>query len=178
MFKLILEQHSCLMFFFIVSFYQGFGALAALKRKRKKFSKSRNTSPVLEPATLSKSEKVHYQNSFSTFINFFSAALSAMLPISGCFFCIYQMLKRASSVPTRVEDDDSHGAIGQQKKSPESSQHEGLTPSTTDESVKCSTALLDPLLRQTHSLNETNEPIPHLPNITPVRGHINYQGWL
>lgn len=29
----------------------GFGALAALKKKRKKFSKSRNTSPILEPAT-------------------------------------------------------------------------------------------------------------------------------
>lgn len=27
----------------------GFGALAALKRKRKKFSRSRNTSPILEP---------------------------------------------------------------------------------------------------------------------------------
>lgn len=31
-------------------FFVGFGALAALKRKRKKFSKSRNTSPVLEPS--------------------------------------------------------------------------------------------------------------------------------
>lgn len=29
--------------------YLGFGALAALKRKRKKFSRSRNTSPILEP---------------------------------------------------------------------------------------------------------------------------------
>lgn len=35
---------------------EGFGALAALKRKRKKFSKSRNTSPVLEPSTPSKVE--------------------------------------------------------------------------------------------------------------------------
>lgn len=35
----------------------GFGALAALKRKRKKFSKSRNTSPVLEPSTPSKVEQ-------------------------------------------------------------------------------------------------------------------------
>lgn len=87
------------------------------------------------------------------------------------------MLKRASSVPTHVEDEQ--GTSKQQPtKSPESSQHEGLTPSTTDESVKCSTTLLDPLLRQTHSLNESSEPIPHLPNITPVRGHLNYQGWL
>lgn len=36
---------------------EGFGALAALKRKRKKFSKSRNTSPVLEPSTPSKVEQ-------------------------------------------------------------------------------------------------------------------------
>lgn len=35
--------------------FVGFGALAALKRKRKKFSKSRNTSPVLESSTPSKS---------------------------------------------------------------------------------------------------------------------------
>lgn len=33
--------------FLIIS--AGFGALAALKRKRKKFSRSRNTSPILEP---------------------------------------------------------------------------------------------------------------------------------
>lgn len=90
------------------------------------------------------------------------------------------MLKRASSVPTRVECDDNERTAEQQTKSPESSQHEGITPSTTDESVRCSTTLLDPLLRQTHSLSESvsREPIPQLPNVTPVRGHINYQGWL
>lgn len=88
-------------------------------------------------------------------------------------------MKRASSVPSRV-DGDKKQTDGEQAKSPESSQHEGLTPSTTDESVKFSAALLDPLLRQTHSLTESSshEPIPQLPNVTPVRGHINYQGWL
>lgn len=42
--------------FCVFCFFQlkGFGALAALKRKRKKFSKSRNTSPVLEPSAPSK----------------------------------------------------------------------------------------------------------------------------
>lgn len=84
-------------------------------------------------------------------------------------------MKRASSVPSRVEDDKK--ISGEHVKSPESSQHEGLTPSTTDESVKFSAAILDPLLRQTHSLSESTS-IPHLPNVTPVRGHINYQGWL
>lgn len=88
-------------------------------------------------------------------------------------------MKRASSVPSRVEDENQ-GKCDQPIKSPSSSQHEGLTPSTTDESVKCSTTPLDPLLRQTHSLNESSsrEPIPQIPNVTPVRGHINYQGWL
>lgn len=42
--------------FHLKSFSKGFGALAALKRKRKKFSKSRNTSPVLEPSAPSKTE--------------------------------------------------------------------------------------------------------------------------
>lgn len=95
-------------------------------------------------------------------------------------FPIDKILKRASSVPSRVEDEKKLSASGEQAKSQsESSQHEGLTPSTTDESVKFSTALLDPLLRQTHSLTEsTSHDIPQLPNVTPVRGHINYQGWL
>lgn len=82
-------------------------------------------------------------------------------------------------MPSRVEDEKNRTDREQAAKSPESSQHEGLTPSTTDESVKFSTALLDPLLRQTHSLTESSShDIPQLPNVTPVRGHINYQGWL
>lgn len=93
-------------------------------------------------------------------------------------FPIDQILKRASSVPSHVEDEENL-ADGEQTKSPESSQHEGLTPSTTDESVKFSTALLDPVLRQTHSLTESSSyDVPQLPNVTPVRGHIDYQGWL
>lgn len=166
---------------------KGFGALAALKRKRKKFSKSRNTSPVLEPSAPSKTEsspnkKVIQRKSFSDALFFAMTKLLAVFRFSfilvNCFW-IGQILKRASSVPSRVEDEKKHGD-GEHSKSPESSQHEGLTPSTTDESVKFSAALLDPLLRQTHSLTESSshEPIPHLPNITPVRGHINYQGWL
>lgn len=150
--------------------------MAALKRKRKKFSKSRNTSPVLEPATPSKSDpspNKKVKNSYFCFILFSPPRSKRQLKF---IYISNQMLKRASSVPTRVEDGE--GTSEQQTKSPESSQHEGLTPSTTDESVKCSTTLLDPLLRQTHSLTESSEPIPHLPNITPVRGHINYQGWL
>lgn len=82
-------------------------------------------------------------------------------------------------MPSPRLEDETNQTDGGQAKSPESSQHEGLTPSTTDESVKFSTALLDPLLRQTHSLTESSShDIPQLPNVTPVRGHINYQGWL
>lgn len=49
---LFFSNFVCLFFFHRHS--KGFGALAALKRKRKKFSKSRNTSPVLEPSAPSK----------------------------------------------------------------------------------------------------------------------------
>lgn len=49
-----IEYFSFIWFLFQISL--GFGALAALKRKRKKFSKSRNTSPVLEPSAPSKTE--------------------------------------------------------------------------------------------------------------------------
>lgn len=95
----------------------------------------------------------------------------------------FQMLKRASSVPTRTECEENQGDVEPhgETKSPESTTpHAGITPSTTDESVRGTTTLLDPLLRQSNSLSDSNsrDPIPHLPNITPVRGHVNYQGWL
>lgn len=59
----------------------------------------------------------------------------------------------------------------------------GLTSSTTDESVKGltssstpSTSTINP--NQTTSEINAGQLLPHLPNITPVRGHTNYQGWL
>lgn len=109
------------------------------------------------------------------------------------FFLFYfQILKRASSVPSRTECDEKlPPADGQQTKPivpcttiyQETNERTGggITPSTTDESVKTTTTTpSDPLLRQSTmaSDNATRDLLPHLPNITPVRGHINYQGWL
>lgn len=154
------EQHSHL---------YGFGALAALKRKRKKFSKSRNTSPILEPtaaATETDAAKI---------------------------------LKRASSVPSRTDDNDTQLInVTQSTNGPTEGSGSGitgrtmirsasgLTPSTTDESVKCSTSTSPPSSsggvptssnQQTSEIN-SGQLLPHLPNITPVRGHTSYQGWL
>lgn len=58
-----------------------------------------------------------------------------------------------------------------------------VTPSTTDENVRCiSQPQLDPILRTGYSASDpaSRELLPHLPNITPVRGHHpHYQGgWL
>uniref|UniRef100_A0A182TJL8 Transient receptor ion channel domain-containing protein n=1 Tax=Anopheles melas TaxID=34690 RepID=A0A182TJL8_9DIPT len=103
-----------------------FGALAALKRKRKKFSNSRNSSPVLEPPC----ELPSVTNAITTTGNTSS-----------------KVLKRASSVPTRGASDEPeatgsvrpgrHEATQSQQHSIEQ-QLEGaapLTPSTTEESV-------------------------------------------
>lgn len=85
----------------------------------------------------------------------------------------------------------------------------GITPSSTDESVKCSTTTSTttppsssggggttiivaastssgsssmaggpPPMASTTSEISASSLLPHLPNITPVRGHQNYQGWL
>lgn len=100
----------------------------------------------------------------------------------------FQMLKRASSVPSRSDCDENLPASDGQQPKPvpcstiyqETNERAGITPSTTDESVKTSTTPPDPLLRQSAmaSDNAARDLLPHLPNITPVRGHINFQGWL
>ncbi|XP_058061235.1 transient receptor potential-gamma protein [Anopheles bellator] len=107
-------------------YHLNFGALAALKRKRKKFSNSRNSSPVLEPP----SEVPSVTNSSAKPTNASS-----------------KVLRRASSVPTRDACDEPepsssvrpgrHEATQSQQHSVEQ-QLDGpapLTPSTTEESV-------------------------------------------
>lgn len=102
-----------------------------------------------------------------------------------------QILKRASSVPSRVALDpkDAINASLCTTKQDQPSQQEsidtptiqsGLSQSTTDESVKATTSNETTLvIRQSITTPEmqTSELLPHLPNITPVRGH-TYQGWL
>ncbi|XP_055594063.1 transient receptor potential-gamma protein isoform X2 [Uranotaenia lowii] len=67
-----------------------FGALAALKRKRKKFSNSRNSSPVLEPPSeMPSSDGVNSQNNNN----------------------VNSKIKRASSVPSRGGIDIDPGGV-------------------------------------------------------------------
>lgn len=159
----------------------GFGALAALKRKRKKFSRSRNTSPILEPphSQEADSSSAVCDGIFCRTENHNSIEL----------FIFLQILKRASSVPSRVALDpkDANNASLCTTKQDQPIQQEsidtttiqsGLSQSTTDESVKATTSN-ETTLRQSITTPEMNinELLPHLPNITPVRGH-TYQGWL
>ena len=123
------------------------------------------------------------------------------------------MLKRASSVPSRGANEpdielntNSCDATNNQSDTfdvsttrtifgaPESTTTtKGLTPSTTDESVKClssqqqsstSSSNIDhhppTSTQQTNGTQNINagQLLPHLPNITPLRGNTNYQGWL
>ncbi|XP_037048005.1 transient receptor potential-gamma protein isoform X3 [Bradysia coprophila] len=134
----------------------GFGALAALKRKRKKFSRSRNTSPIQEPP--------HSQEADSA-----SAILQRASSVPSRVALDPKAANNASSCTTNQQDQPS-----QQESIDTTTIQSGLSQSTTDESVKATTSNDPIVLRQTVT---TPEVLPHLPNITPVRGH-NYQGWL
>ncbi|XP_058125966.1 transient receptor potential-gamma protein [Anopheles coustani] len=140
-----------------------FGALAALKRKRKKFSNSRNSSPVLEPPC--------EVPTVTNVVNSTAANASS------------KVLRRASSVPARGASDEPevvenvrparHEATQSQQHSIEQ-QLEGpapLTPSTTEESVdqQPSTVLppVAPLAVHKHQKiirgrNNCNEPLLRL----------------
>lgn len=172
----------------------GFGALAALKRKRKKFSKSRNTSPILEPTAAAPQKdaavKLAHEQSFG--FDFHSPLI------------LQKILKRASSVPSRSDEHEPSPSVSTIVPGQSSSVNEGgyegtsagivrrksgISPSSTDESVKCSTtpspvgAIVIASTSTTNPTSTTSEInagslLPHLPNITPVRGHTNYQGWL
>uniref|UniRef100_U5ENB5 Putative transient receptor potential channel n=1 Tax=Corethrella appendiculata TaxID=1370023 RepID=U5ENB5_9DIPT len=175
-----------------------FGALAALKRKRKKFSNSRNTSPVLEPPN----EVQSVTNSTN----------------SSC----KKILKRASSVPSRATGTECTEKVKPQRHEKTQSQQQSvdnqldtpLTPSTTEESVDNAATIritsTEPLLKihqDTNRYSNTNNnqqqqqqqhhhpqqqqqlqpqpqhpqqqnQHPNLPGITPVRGHLHQQGWL
>ncbi|XP_055550789.1 transient receptor potential-gamma protein isoform X1 [Wyeomyia smithii] len=170
-----------------------FGALAALKRKRKKFSNSRNSSPVLEPPAE------------ATAVPSLTTGASS------------KVLKRASSVPTRspcddpvecgigegtiVEDSGMDGGVTgktprheqtqSQQTSLENQLDPPLTPSTTEESVDnpahTRISCTEPLLRiqgraitsETSSDHQQQQQSSYrIPGVTPVRGHFHSQGWL
>lgn len=121
-----------------------------------------------------------------------------IFPIIGGFsWCNSQVLKRAASVPSRVALDaagklaDINQATQSQPLSVDitlsAPQTGGLSTSTTDENIKCSTSApsTEPplLLRQSNTTPDIQRSggggqlLPHLPNITPVRAP-TYQGWL
>lgn len=114
-------------------------------------------------------------------------------------FSHQQTLQRASSVPTRSSVPDcseiinqSHEYTQSQQQSLENQIDAPLTPSTTEESVVGASSAInsaEPLLtvytgntisRTNIKLEINSQPtvIPNLPGITPVRGHLQQQGWL
>ncbi|CAH0560164.1 unnamed protein product [Brassicogethes aeneus] len=166
--------------------------LALLKRKRKKFSASRNASPGLPGAQQPEGGSAK------------SKAVNKKLP---------QVLKRASSVPTRVPEVapvPSHHERPS-KKPPDASatratpgNRRTLTPSTTEESVVAveinhlpsGSSSKEPLLyNSSSSTNQngsqtpedekevpgsagTSYELPKLPGIIPLTGHNGPSGWL
>lgn len=175
-----------------------FGALAALKRRRKKFSNSRHASPVQPPqevTTTTTTANVQTERKLSSTSR--------------------AMLQRASSVPARASlGTVVIGDAGENRHHQESNSGEAqllgqstLTSSTaTEESVHGQGAggvggaaagesvqhisipmyqepilsgpieLLKPSL-QTPQIT-TSQAVPNLPNVIPVRGHLHQQGWL
>ncbi|XP_068907352.1 transient receptor potential-gamma protein isoform X4 [Tenebrio molitor] len=156
--------------------------LALLKKKRKKFSASRNTSPIV-PAPA-------------------RAVASVKKPPKK----IPQVLKRASSVPTRVPEvallGSRHDKVQSQQDSVEvpASAPPTLTPSTTEESVAAvgqggavGASSREPLLYCSSSSNQAtgssqtpedefkgnnSHSLPKLPGVIPLSGHNGPTGWL
>ncbi|XP_050500315.1 transient receptor potential-gamma protein isoform X1 [Diabrotica virgifera virgifera] len=161
--------------------------LALLKKKRKKFSASRNSSPIVPPTTPAEHSHHHRKMPPKKF---------------------QQVLKRASSVPTRVPDavqSARHEDTQSQQDSMEipTTVPSTLTPSTTEESVTTvgpsippSGTSREPLIFNSSSSNPTgssqtpdeeynrpsgthNHISPKLAGIIPLSGHIGPSaGWL
>ncbi|XP_050300048.1 transient receptor potential-gamma protein isoform X3 [Anthonomus grandis grandis] len=164
--------------------------LALLKKKRKKFSASRNTSPVVvTPTAVSESLTKKFSTS------------KKQIP---------QVLKRASSVPTRVPDVVSQPVSRHEKTQSQQDSIEvpptttgglNLTPSTTESVTNTipSSSLpgengssREPLLYTSSSSNpatgSTQTPdeefkqnqhlLPKLPGVIPLSGHNHNTGWL
>lgn len=185
-----------------------FGALAALKRRRKKFSNSRHASPIQQEGAKA-SANVQQERKLS------SASRA--------------ILQRASSVPARTslttkdilgvgserDGEKDHEKKQQKQKRQQNSgevqllgEQSTLTSSTTEESVNgqgsgCSGGSAgggmpphisipmypnqDPILSGPIELLRpslqtpqitTSQAVPNLPNVIPVRGHLHQQGWL
>ncbi|KAJ8982358.1 hypothetical protein NQ317_013109 [Molorchus minor] len=156
--------------------------LALLKKKRKKFSASRNTSPIVPP--VNPTENIPKKTGHKKFP---------------------QVLKRASSVPTRVPEVIPivlrHEKTQSQQDSIEvpTAATSTLTPSTTEESVTTigpnpiNGTSREPLMCNSSSSNpatgslptpddeykpNTSHSLSKLPGVIPVSGHNGPTGWL
>ncbi|KAK9745577.1 Ion transport protein [Popillia japonica] len=162
--------------------------LSLLKKKRKKFSASRNTSPVVVPSN-------PVEHAIAVCIGKSNKKVS-------------QVLKRASSVPTRVPEVvqlmQKHEQTQSQQDSVEIAQTTApttLTPSTTEESVTnaghsqmaSGISSREPLLYNSSSSNQAtgSSQTPEeeyrnngqglttkLPGVIPLSGHNCPSGWL
>ncbi|KAG7198402.1 hypothetical protein KM043_005792 [Ampulex compressa] len=156
-------------------FAHGLGpALAALKKKRKKFSASRVSTPVMTSTT--------------------NPVESVMHPIASALVTRVskKQLQRASSVPARGPDLAPQSALQRRHEVTQSqqpsldttevasiSEQQGvvsavpLTPSTTEESVVASGSI-----SVTAKRNGSATQLQRLPGIEPISGHDVSAGWL
>ncbi|KAK9870767.1 hypothetical protein WA026_009728 [Henosepilachna vigintioctopunctata] len=163
--------------------------LALLKKKRKKFSASRNTSPIVPPSCVNDST---------------GSVNKKMLKCSKNNKKMIKVLQRASSVPTRVPEVPSvprlESAQSQQENDDvPASAPPTMTPSSTEESVTTSNNGMpsgvsrEPLLYNSSSSNpatgssqtpedeyrnQTSQSLPKLPGVIPLGGHNTMAGWL
>ncbi|KAL3265355.1 hypothetical protein HHI36_009563 [Cryptolaemus montrouzieri] len=158
--------------------------LALLKKKRKKFSASRNTSPIVPSCNVNDS----------------TGSMNKKLPKASKK--INKVLQRASSVPTRVTEVPPPLELTQSQQEADevpASAPATMTPSTTEESVATSNNGIlscvsrEPLLYNSSSSNQatgssqtpedeyknqTSHSLPKLPGVIPLDGHNNSTGWL
>ncbi|XP_036147207.1 transient receptor potential-gamma protein isoform X2 [Monomorium pharaonis] len=163
-------------------FTHGLGpALAALRKKRKKFSASRSSTPAMTSSTNTNPADSSTTSSIAT-------VLSARKISSK------KLLQRASSVPTRGPELTPQSSIASSRRHEATQSQQPsldvvemvinervnaqqgvvpLTPSTTEESVVASGST-----SITAKRNGSAAQLQHLPGIEPISGHDVSAGWL
>ncbi|XP_011266803.1 transient receptor potential-gamma protein [Camponotus floridanus] len=162
-------------------FSHGLGpALAALRKKRKKFSSSRSSTPAMTSSTNTNPAD--------------SSTIHSVATVLASKVCSKKQLQRASSVPTRGPEITPQSSITTRRHEVIQSQQPSfevievasiseqqnvvssipLTPSTTEESVAASV----PTSKFTARRNGSATTQLHLPGIEPISGHDVSTGWL
>ncbi|XP_012217275.1 transient receptor potential-gamma protein isoform X3 [Linepithema humile] len=161
-------------------FSHGLGpALAALRKKRKKFSASRSSTPAMTGSTNTNPPE--------------SSAVQSVTTLLASRVYSKKQLQRASSVPTRGPELTPQSSIMSRRHEVTQSQQPSLdvveiasiseqrgvvsavplTPSTTEESVVASGSTSITVKR-----NGSATQLQHLPGIEPISGHDVSTGWL